>query len=142
MGHLQNIYKYLVLLDQGHPFFTFTCLEDLFWCSGNCNRSSNPRLVGFGPQTDGFGELESFTVEAIANDSYWFLHYFKECRMTKFAIHKSSVGVYLLALTGFITAGASTGLGIAEAIGFIGTRRRTNHLPASQTRTISGGRPE
>jgi len=26
--------------------------------------------------------------------------------------------------------------------GFIGTRRRTNHLPASQTRTISGGRPE
>ena len=26
--------------------------------------TSNPRLVGFGPQTDGFGELESFRVEA------------------------------------------------------------------------------
>jgi hypothetical protein len=26
--------------------------------------TNNPRLVGFGPQTDGFGELESFTVEA------------------------------------------------------------------------------
>jgi hypothetical protein len=35
--------------------------------------------------------------------------------------------------------GAFTLLGLA---GFIGSRRRTNHLPASQTRTISGGRPE
>jgi hypothetical protein len=77
MAHLQNIYKYRVLRDQGHPFFTFTCVEDLFWCSGNCNRTRNPRLAGFGPQTDGFGELESFSVEAIANDSYWFLNYLR-----------------------------------------------------------------
>ena len=35
--------------------------------------------------------------------------------------------------------GAFALLGLA---GFIGSRRRTNHLPASQTRTISGGRPE
>jgi hypothetical protein len=30
--------------------------------------TSNPRLVGLGPKTDEFGELESFRVEAIAND--------------------------------------------------------------------------
>ena len=35
--------------------------------------------------------------------------------------------------------GAFALLGLA---GFIGTRRRTNHLSALQTRTISGGRPE
>jgi len=35
--------------------------------------------------------------------------------------------------------GAFALLGLAS---FIGTRRRTNHLPASQTRTISGGRTE
>ena len=35
--------------------------------------------------------------------------------------------------------GAFALLGLA---GLIGSRRRTNHLPASQTRTISGGRPE
>jgi hypothetical protein len=77
MSHLQNIYKYRVLRDQGQSFFTFTYMEDLFWCSGNCNRTSNPKLLGFGPLTDGFGELESFSVEAIANHSYWFLHYLR-----------------------------------------------------------------
>ena len=35
--------------------------------------------------------------------------------------------------------GAIALIGLA---GFIGSRRRTNHLPESQTRTISGGRPE
>jgi hypothetical protein len=52
-------------------------VEDLFWCSGNCNRTSNPKLLGFGPLTDGFGELESFSVEAIANDSHWFFELFQ-----------------------------------------------------------------
>jgi hypothetical protein len=117
MGHLQNIYKYRVLRDQGHPFFTFTCVEDLFWCSGNCNRSSNPRLVGFGPQTDGFGELESFSVEAIANDSYLFLHYFKDSPMLKFASNRSSLAVYLLTCAGCLTSGASAGWGVVEATG-------------------------
>ena len=97
MSHLQNIYKYRVLRDQGHPFFTFIGVSGLFWRSGNCNRTSNPRLLGFGPQTDGFGELESFSVEAIANDSYWFLHYFKDSPMLKFASNRSSLAVYLLA---------------------------------------------
>ena len=44
--------------------------------------------------------------------------------------------VYILPVPG---PGAFALLGLA---GLIGSRRRTNHLPASQTRTISGGRPE
>ena len=136
MGHLQNIYKYRVLRDQGHPFFTFTCVEDLFWCSGNCNRTSNPRLVGFGPQTDGFGELESFSVEAIANDSYWFLNYFKDSSMSKFASNRSSFAVYFLTCAGFITAGANAGYGVVEATGAF-------QLPGGSTTTyvseVGGG---
>jgi hypothetical protein len=53
MGLFQVIYKYRALRDGGHPFF---CLY--VW------GTSSPRLVGLGPQTDEFGELESFTVEA------------------------------------------------------------------------------
>ena len=44
----QVIYKYRVLRDGGHPFFRL-----YVW------GTSNPRLVGFGLQTDGFGELEA-----------------------------------------------------------------------------------
>ncbi len=74
-------------------------------------------MLGFGPLTDGFGELESFSVEAIANDSYWFLHYFKDLSMLKFASNRSSLAVYLLTCAGFITSGASAGWGVVEATG-------------------------
>jgi uncharacterized protein (TIGR03382 family) len=64
--------------------------------------------VGFGPQTDGFGELESFSVEAIATDSFWFLNYFKDSPMSKFVCNRSSFLSVIALSAATVSASAGT----------------------------------
>ena len=88
-----------------------------------CGGPAIQDLVGFGPQTDGFGELESFRVEASGLkllpmiDSYLFLHYLKDSPMLKFASNRSSLAVCFLTCAGFITAGANADYGVNQATG-------------------------